>query len=269
MAVRRRLNLLLMTLHGLQLDIAWEDRAANFFRAERLLERHPPAAGSLIVLPEMFASGFSMNLAATQQTESREDETFLAGIAAKHRCAVLGGVVSPAGNGRGLNQAVAFTPEGTLLARYTKIHPFLRGGEGACHDPGREIVTFPAGGFTVAPFVCYDLRFPEIFRAAAKRGADLFCVIALWPVARQQHWLTLLQARAIENQAFVAGVNRVGSEPRFSYAGRSVVVNPHGIVIADADEQEGVLSAEIDAAEAAAWREDFPALRDAHWVDEA
>ena len=90
-----------------------------------------------------------------------------------------------------------------------------------------EVVVFAAHGFHVAPFVCYDLRFPEIFRAAAMRGANLFVVIALWPVKRQQHWLTLLQARAIENQAFVVGVNRVGTEPQFHYAGRSVVIDPH------------------------------------------
>jgi predicted amidohydrolase len=96
------------------------------------------------------------------------------------------------------------------------------------------VVTFHCGGFCVAPFVCYDLRFPEIFRTAALRGANLFVVSALWPIKRQQHWLTLLQARAIENQAFVVGANRVGSEPQFHYAGRSVVINPHGIIIADA-----------------------------------
>ena len=133
---------------------------------------------------------------------------------------------------------------------------------------GTEIVCFEWGGFVVAPFVCYDLRFPEIFRAAAQRGANLFTVIALWPAKRQQHWLTLLQARAIENQAYVIGVNRVGSEPQFSYAGRSVVVDPHGVIIADAGEQERILTATLDAETVHTWRRDFPALRDAHWRDQ-
>ena len=87
------------------------------------------------------------------------------------------------------------------------------------------------------------------------------------PVKRQQHWLTLLQARAIENQAYVIGVNRIGNEPQFSYAGRSVVVDPHGVIIADAGEQERVLTATLDAESVEAWRRDFPALRDAHWRD--
>jgi predicted amidohydrolase len=252
-------------LFAVQLDIAWEDKAANFRNVRALLEATPPAAGSLVVLPEMFASGFSMNLAATRQGPEREDETFLAGLAREHGVFVVGGVVSPGAAEMGRNEAVAFSPDGALLARYTKFHPFSLGGEAQGHEAGREIATFAWGGFVVAPFVCYDLRFPEIFRAAARRGASLFVVMALWPVKRQQHWLTLLQARAIENQAYVVGVNRVGTEPGYTYAGRSVVVDPHGVIIADAGEREHVLATTIEAEVVAAWRRDFPALRDAHW----
>ncbi|MEO7319558.1 MAG: carbon-nitrogen family hydrolase [Chthoniobacteraceae bacterium] len=255
----------MMNVRAVQFDIAWEDKAANFARVRELLGDAPAAPGSLIVLPEMFATGFSMNLAVTRQTDAREDETFLGALAREHRSFVTGGVVSPAEDGRGRNESVTFSPDGKLLARYAKIHPFSLGGEAAGHEAGRDVVTFGCAGFTAAPFVCYDLRFPEIFRAAVKRGANLFIVIALWPVKRQQHWLTLLQARAIENQAYVIGVNRVGSEPQFTYAGRSVVVDPHGIIIADAGEQERVLHASLDLAAVEAWRRDFPALRDAHW----
>jgi predicted amidohydrolase len=254
-----------MNIVGVQLDIAWEDKAANFARVRALLADRPPAPNSLIVLPEMFSTGFSMNLAVTRQGEAREDENFLADLAREYRAFVIGGVLSPGAAEMGRNDSVAFSPAGELLARYTKIHPFSLGGEAQGHEPGRGIVTFECGGFLIAPFVCYDLRFPEIFRAAAHRGANLFIVIALWPVKRQQHWLTLLQARAIENQAYVIGVNRVGTEPQFTYAGRSVVVDPHGIIIADAGEHEGVLQATLDLATVESWRRDFPALRDAQW----
>jgi predicted amidohydrolase len=252
---------------ALQLDIAWEDKAANFAKARALAAAARPAPDTLIVLPEMFASGFSMNLAVTRQGTAREDETFLAALAREHGSCVIGGVVSSGADTRGRNDAVAFAPDGTLLARYTKIHPFSLGGEAEGHESGTEIVTFPWAGFTVAPFVCYDLRFPEIFRAAAHRGADLFVVIALWPVKRQQHWLTLLQARAIENQAYVIGVNRTGTEPQLTYAGCSVVIDPHGVIIADAGEQERTLAATLDLELVRAWRRDFPALRDAHESD--
>lgn len=256
-----------MKVFAVQFDIAWEDKTANFAKVRALLAATPPEPGSLVVLPEMFATGFSMNLSATRQSPAREDEAFLSSLAREHRAFVIGGVISPGAGEMGRNDAVTFSPDGALLARYTKIHPFSLGGEAQGHAAGADIVTFACGGFTVAPFVCYDLRFPEIFRAAAQRGANLFVVIALWPVKRQQHWLTLLQARAIENQAYVIGVNRVGNEPQFSYAGRSVVVDPHGVIIADAGEQERILTATLDAETVHAWRRDFPALRDAHWRD--
>ena len=257
-----------MNLFAVQPDIVWEDKAANFRKVRALLAANPPTPGSLVVLPEMFACGFSMKLAVTRQGAEREDERFLRELASETHATVLGGLVSPAGE-RGTNEAVAFSPEGTLLARYAKIHPFSLGGEAVGHVAGKDVALFSWGGFTVAPFVCYDLRFPEIFRAAALRGADLLVVIALWPVKRQQHWLTLLQARAIENQAYVVGVNRVGTDPQFTYSGRSVVVDPHGVIVADAGEQERVLAAALDPAMPQAWRRDFPALRDAHWRDEA
>ena len=255
-----------MNLFAVQLDIVWEDKAANFARIRTLLASTLPAPGSLVVLPEMFATGFSMNLAVTRQGPDREDETFLAALAREHRVFVIGGVVSEGPRKQGRNEAVAFSPDGSLLARYTKIHPFTLGGEADAHEGGTEIVTFDCGGFLVAPFVCYDLRFPEIFRTAARRGANLCIVMALWPVKRQQHWLTLLQARAIENQAYVVGVNRVGTEPNYAYAGRSVVVDPHGVIIADAGEREQVLQATLLPDVVASWRRDFPALRDAHWT---
>lgn len=255
-----------MNVVALQPDIVWENKAANFERLRCLLRQRTIEPGSLVVLPEMFSTGFSMDLALTRQSEEREGEVFLRALAGETGCAFLGGVVTPGAGGKGHNQAVAVSPGGELLARYTKIHPFSLAGESSCHEAGAEIVTFQWSGFTVAPFICYDLRFPEIFRAASRRGANVFVVMALWPVKRQQHWLTLLQARAIENQAYVIGVNRVGQEPRYSYAGRSVVVDPHGIIIADAGEQEAVLTASLSLETVENWRRDFPALRDAHWL---
>lgn len=116
----------------------------------------------------------------------------------------------------------------------------------------------------MSPFICYDLRFPEIFRAAALGlGSELLVVIASWPIKRAQHWVTLLQARAIENQAYVIGVNRCGTDPNFTYPGRSMVVDPHGVILVDASDVEGTVSARLDRARVASWREQFPALRDA------
>jgi omega-amidase len=251
-----------MNVHLVQFDVAWEDRAANHARIRALLDAAAPEPGSLVVLPEMAFSGFSLDPGRTAQGTAREDEDFLRQVAGQYQSTVVGGLVSPAGDGCGANQSVAIGPDGALLARYTKLQPFTPGGESGPYPAGHEIVSFEWNGFKAAPFICYDLRFPEHFRAAARLGAELFIVIASWPVKRHHHWLTLLQARAIENLAFVIGVNRCGSDPNFSYNGRSVVVSPHGHIIADAGEQERVLGARIDAGEVRDWREQFPALRD-------
>ena len=255
-----------MNVFAVQLDSVWENPRANFEKVARLLAASPPAAGSLIVLPEMFSTGFSLDLAKTMQSSAGEAEDFLRGLARRHSGTVLGGVVNPSGNGRGRNEAVAFATDGRLLARYVKQHPFSGAGEDTVHDAGCEPVLFSWSGFIVAPFVCYDLRFPELFRAAAQRGAELLVVIAAWPVKRIEHWLTLLRARAIENQAWVVGVNRCGREPHFIYNGRSVVVDPHGAIVADAGEVEKVLAASVDAEAVRAWRAEFPALRDAGFM---
>lgn len=254
-----------MNVFAVQLDSVWENPRENFAKVDRLLAAMPPSRGALVVLPEMFSTGFSLDLSKTAQSEAQEAEEFLRSIARRYDVAVLGGVVNTCGNGRGRNEAVAIAPDGSLLARYVKQRPFSGAGEDLVHEAGSDSVTFPWGGFTVAPFVCYDLRFPELFRAAARLRADLFVVIAAWPVKRIEHWLALLRARAIENQAWVVGVNRCGNEPRFDYNGRSIVVDPHGTIVADAGESEGVLAAAVDAAAVRAWREEFPALRDARW----
>jgi predicted amidohydrolase len=251
-----------MNVHLVQFDITWENRAVNHAKVAAMLEESGPVAGSLIVLPEMFSTGFSMRLEVTAQRQDREDEAFLSALAQKHRSWVIGGVVSEITQGKARNEAVAFGPDGGLLARYAKMQPFMLGGEGKVHELGETVTTFECQGFSVSPLVCYDLRFPEHFRSAAKLGANLMVVIASWPVKRYHHWLTLLQARAIENLGYVIGVNRTGRDPELLYNGRSVVVSPHGHIIADAGEGERVVTADISVSEVESWRAQFPALQD-------
>jgi omega-amidase len=114
----------------------------------------------------------------------------------------------------------------------------------------------------VCPAVCYDLRFPELFRIGLSKGAEAFAIGANWPEARQAHWRTLLIARAIENQAFVLGVNRTGSDPALRYAGGTIAVGPRGEVLGELEAEEGVLSTGVDVSEMRKWREVFPAWRD-------
>jgi len=252
-----------MRLICCQTDIVWEDRAANLAKAAALLEAAAPPPGSLVLLPEMFASGFTMNLDAACEGPGGAAERLLADTARRRAATVLAGVATRWPDGRGRNEAVAFGPDGAELVRFTKLHPFTFAGEPERFAAGDGIRTFAWAGFTVAPFVCYDLRFPESFRAAIRRGADLLVVLANWPAERADHWVTLLRARAVENQAYVAGVNRCGASPHHAYSGRSLIVDPRGVILDDAGSREGTIAADLDRPALQAYRRDFPALRDA------
>jgi omega-amidase len=155
-----------------------------------------------------------------------------------------------------------FGPDGRLGCRYAKVHRFTFAGEDAHFGAGERPAACDLAGWRVQPAVCYDLRFPELFRTPATRGAELICVIANWPAARESHWLALLKARAIENQAYIAAVNRCGRDPNVEYAGRSQIIGPRGEVIEDAGNGEAVISADLDQTLLRQYRGQFPALSD-------
>lgn len=247
-----------MRVFGVQLDSAWEDPAANHARIRTLLGAAKPPTGSLVVLPEMCATGFTMDVG---KAAGGGTEDFVAGLARELGVVIVAGVVGRAEDGRGLNQAFVAGPAGPV-ARYSKIHPFSYAGETKHYASGREVVVFRWGEAAVCPFVCYDLRFPEIFREGVRKGAQLYAVIANWPEPREAHWLALLKARAIENQAYVVGVNRCGRDPKLAYSGRGQVIDPRGTVLADGGSAEGVFGADIDLAGLLQYRRDFPALSD-------
>ena len=252
-----------MHIAAVQLDTRWEDRAANHARVRQLLASVDLPAGTLVVLPEMFDTGFSMNTQITDPGERSISEDFCRRLAAERNVAVLAGVVARTAEGGVANEAVAFSPNGNELVRYRKMQPFTPSGEAVHYVAGTAYASFEWQRVRIAPFVCYDLRFPELFRPAARDGVECFIVVANWPEKRGEHWVRLLQARAIENQAFVLGVNRCGSDPGFRYDGRTSLFDPHGHPIMQAGPEEQVILTEIDPKEARSWREQFPALRDA------
>ena len=237
----------LMNIVALQFDLAWENKPANFEKVKQLLLAGAPARGSLVCLPEMFATGFSMNAAVIAEPYGGPTEQFLSNLAKQFQVAVIGGAAMRGRDGRARNKALVFSPTGELVVFYAKMRPFTPGGEADHYAAGERVTTFRFGEITVSPFICYDLRFPELFReAAAKHRPELFVVIANFPEKRGHHWLTLLQSRAIENQAYVIGVNRIGTDPFYTYNGRSVIVNPWGEIVADASDREGCISANLD-----------------------
>ena len=172
------------------------------------------------------------------------------------------GAWSRAGDGRGRNEALVFGPEGQEVGRYCKLHPFSYAGETKHYQAGEDLTVFEWHELTVAPFVCYDLRFPEVFRRAVREGAQLLCVIANWPHAHEAHWLALLRARAIENQCYLVGVNRVGTDPHARYGGRSLILGSRGETLAEAGDAEQVISAAVEVGPLLEYRQHFPALAD-------
>jgi predicted amidohydrolase len=162
----------------------------------------------------------------------------------------------------GRNELAVYDPSGRPVALYQKNYTFSYTDESSHYQAGEGLALFKWHDFTVCPLICYDLRFPELFRSAVRNGADLFTVSANWPDARLRHWKTLIDARAIENLACVVGVNRVGSDPRFRYPGCSRIVDHHGKLLAEAGDSESVLSYELDHGDLVSWRREFPALDD-------
>jgi len=248
---------------ALQFDIAWEDKAANFAAVRRLLEKAHVAQNSLIALPEMFATGFSMKADAIAEAYGGETEQFLGQLAKEFGILLVAGAAMRGKDGKARNKALVFSPEGKLMAWYAKMRPFTPGGEKDFYAAGKAVTSFRWGECTVSPFVCYDLRFPELFREAAKvHRPEVFVVIANFPEKRIQHWIRLLQARAIENQAYVLAVNRIGKDPYYEYPGRSIIVDPDGEIIADAGMKEGYISAELDLMKLKKYRSGLPFLQD-------
>ncbi|MCB0215084.1 MAG: carbon-nitrogen family hydrolase [Caldilineae bacterium] len=249
---------------GLQTDIAWEAPELNFSRATALAERAAAAGAQLLVLPEMFATGFSMATPVVTPFAEATRE-FLGALAVRLGCWVLAGYPEPgdgvATDSRARNAASVFDPRGVEQLRYHKVHPFSLAGEDRVYAGGDRIDSITIEGLRVTPLICYDLRFGEIFRARAET-TDLFVVIANWPEARREHWRILLRARAIENQAWLLGVNRVGEGDGLRYAGDTMLVDPLGDVQASAAGQSALICARVDPSRVAEVRARFGFLAD-------
>jgi omega-amidase len=252
----------MMKIYCCQFDIVWENKGENFKRVRALLSKRRLSPGSLVVLPEMFATGFTMNADAIAEHSNGPTDGFLRKLARKHGVFVLGGLARSASRGRTLNEAVCIAPSGRRVARYAKLHLFSPGGESRHYTPGATITLFRWGKLRVAVSICYDLRFPEIFRIAVQRGANVLVVIANWPGKRHSHWTALLRARAIENQAYAIGVNRCGNDQQHDYHGGSMVVDPWGRTVAEAGRDETLISAKLDLTAINQMRADFAVLRD-------
>jgi predicted amidohydrolase len=254
-----------MKVAAVQHDVVWEDAAATHAHVAQMITDSAAAGARLVVLTEMYSTGFSISTERIVEPFDGPSVQFLVEQARAHDVWVCGSVpeLAPgaASGERPGNVLVLAAPDGTTH-RYAKIHPFSYAGEGERYQAGDRTVTVDVEGVRVSLFVCYDLRFADVFWALAP-DTDCYVVPANWPEPRRDHWRALLVARAIENQAYVVGVNRVGEGGGVRYVGDSLVVSPWGEILADgAGGEEAVLLADVDPAVVAATRERFPFLRD-------
>ena len=248
-----------MQVYGIQFDPKWEEKDDNYREVERLLETEKIAKNSLIVLPETFATGFSLNTEITTSGEPEKTTSFLRKLSIHYQSWILAGIIDK-NNQQNFNRFICLSPDGENMGNYDKIHLISQCGEDKVHAPGTQCRVFQVEEFTLCPIICYDLRFPELFRKGVEKGANLFVVIACWPAVRIEHWKSLLQARAIENQAYVAGINRTGNEPQNLYSGNSMIFGPKGENISQLGKETDILKGYIEIEQVLKWRKDFPAL---------
>lgn len=248
-----------MIVAALQPDIAWEQPRENFERVTALAERAARDGARLLALPEMFATGFSMR-AEAMATHAAVTEAFLARLARRLGVWLVAGFVAP-GEPRPRNVCTVVDPSGVEALRYAKIHGFSLAGEPEQYDPGEGVATVAVEGARVTPLICYDLRFVELFRAAAD-DTDLYVVVANWPERRHHAWRTLLAARAIDCQAWVLGVNRVGQASGADHLGGSALLDPLGHPVSELERTAGVVLGDVDPLVVRDLRRRYPFLAD-------
>ncbi len=254
-----------LRIAAVQHDIVWHDREANFGRLAPKIGAAAAGDAGLVLLTETFSTGFSFDTPGIGEPEGGPSSQFLVEQATSHDVWVGGSCPeiapeAPADDQRPSNVFVLAGPDGTVH-RYRKIHPFSHAEEEKYVRAGTEFVTVDVAGVRISLFVCYDLRFADEFWALA-HDTDVYLVVANWPQKRRLHWSTLLRARAIENQAYVVGVNRVGSGGGLDYSGDSAIIDPLGEILASGAGGETVLFADVDPGHVASTRNHFRFLQD-------
>jgi omega-amidase len=247
-----------------QADQAWEDKTKNYAHYSELLAGLEQV--DLILLPEMFNTGFSMNAAALAEEKAGVGVQWLKDLASEKNCAVYTSMITSEG-GAFFNRAYFVLPDGKMTT-YDKRKCFGLAGEDLTYSSGEKETIAEYKGWKFNLQICYDLRFPEIVRNKILSNGlvryDVILYVANWPKRRSLHWKTLLQARAIENQCYVLGTNRVGLDgSNLEYSGDSMVVGPLGEVKAAEEGKEEIVIGELSAAMLSEVREKLPFLKDA------
>ena len=251
-----------LTISLSQMKFRFGDVEANFERAEEWIPEAAKLGSDLVLLPELWASGYDLEN-WKQYASPLGTGAFkrVADLARQHQIAI-GSSLLEEKNGQAYNTFVLFGATGETWGVYRKVHRFRLLEEEKWLGAGDQLVLAQTPWGSVGLSICYDLRFPEMFRPYAVAGSCLTLIVAEWPERRVTHWSKLLQARAIENQMFVAGVNKVGTSKGAKLGGYSAVLDPWGVPLVEGDDTEALLTAEIDLREAEKARRYIPVMRD-------
>ena len=237
-----------------QMDILWCNKEENKKKCTEFFKKAQTVKADLILFPEMTLTGFCMDIQCVAEEDS-ETLTWFKEQAKYFNLNIGFGYVKKEDN-KGLNIFSVISSDGTVLSKYTKLHPFSFASETDYYNSGDEIVFTKIKEFLTSTFICYDLRFPEVFQIASTKS-ELITIIANWPKVRRDHWITLLKARAIENQCYVAAVNRVGTGNEIEYVGDSMIIDPQGNILATSYNNEELIVADIDLEEVHKLRSSF------------
>lgn len=242
-----------------QIDVVWENIEENKKTVENYLKRAVSEKVDWLVFPEMTMTGFSMNTSMAVYYE--EQKEYFRKKAQEYHVGIIYGVIAPGQEEKFENHMVFVDENGKECMEYAKIHPFTYGAEGKYYTGGEQVYACRWHDVGLSGFVCYDIRFPQIFQIASMECQVIF-VIANWPVARVEQWDALLKARAIENSCYVVGVNRVGKAGRLLYTGHSAVYDYRGNRLTEILEEESLIIADVDETKVPEFREEFPAIKD-------
>ena len=250
-----------MKVAAAQMDIAWHDRNANHEKIRRMAAAAKRSGADLLVFPEMAATGFSMDTSITPEPIDGPTPALFRDLAGNLEMAISGGFVLERKGGRPQNVSLTVDRNGADLALYAKTHQIGLLHEDQHYDPGDGPVSFSLNDMEAACLICYDLRFPELFRSLADR-CSLILIIASWPAPRQRHWDILLPARAVENQLYIVGVNRAGEGGGHLFTGGSAIIDPAGEMVAHGGDRENLVVGEINSQRVKKVRSDMPFLKD-------
>ena len=255
-----------MKVAAISLNIAWQDIDKNLERAEEFILQAKTDGCDVVVFPEVFNTGFIAEVGKYAESPHSKTYQTLQQLALTHSINIVAGASEKEANEKAHNIALVFDDHGNEEAKYSKLQPFNYANEGKYFAPGDKSVIFGLAGVPCSVFICYDLRFPEIFRQVA-REVEVIFVIANWPYTRELHWQNLLIARAIENQCFIVGVNRIGDDGvGLKFHGASMVIDPLGKILMQTDEKTEYEVCEFDTSEVVKVRKKFPFLDDIRFV---